>query len=302
MDETFAPVGLLTREQVRDLMRRSDVKGLAMLGSKLLGLAATGYLVAVSRGAWWLPLAMFLHGIQIAFLFAGLHECVHLSPFRSRWLNVGLGRVLGLITFYPLGYFRHFHFAHHRFTQDPERDPEISKDNPARSRLRFLWWASGGPYWQRRLWGSLRHALTGRVTQSFIDVERRSEVVREARLTWSVYAAIAIIAISMDPWALVVYWLAPIFLAQPLLRLYLNGEHGGLANSTDTFANSRTTVSNSIVRWLAWNMPYHTEHHLYPAVPFHALPRLHRLVRDRLRNFDSGYASVNRALWRALAK
>jgi fatty acid desaturase len=300
MDETFAPAGLLTREQVRELMQRSDAKGLAMLASKLAGLAVTGYLVWLARGTWGLPLAMFLHGIQVAFLFAGLHECVHLSPFRSRWLNIGIGRVLGLITFYPLGYFRHFHFTHHRFTQDPARDPEITKDNPAPTRLRFLWWASGVPYWQRRIWGSLQHALTGRVTQPFIDARHHAEIVREARLTWSAYVAIAVISIAMNTWAPVIYWLGPIFLAQPALRLYLNGEHGGVARSTDTFANSRTTMTNPVVRWLAWNMPYHTEHHLYPALPFHALPRLHLLVRNRLENLGGGYLTVNRALWRAL--
>src|SRR5262249_7067957 len=161
------------------------------------------------------------------FLFAGLHECVHLSPFRTRALNVGLGRVLGLITFYPLDYFRHFHFTHHRHTQDPARDPEINKQNPAHSQVGFLWWASGLPYWRRRVWGSLDHALTGRVTQPFIDAKHHPEIVREARLTWAAYAAIGVVAALTDPWAPVVYWLAPIFFAQPLLRLYLNGEHGG---------------------------------------------------------------------------
>ena len=75
---------------------------------------------------------------------------------------------------------------------------------------------------------------------------------------------------------------------------------GGAENVRDTFANSRTTRSNALVRWLAWNMPYHTEHHLYPSVPFHALPRLHALVSERLREVRPGYVALNRALWRAL--
>ena len=57
----------------------------------------------------------------------------------------------------------------------------------------------------------------------------------------------------------------------------------------------------ALVRLFAWNMPYHAEHHAYPAVPFHALPRLHERVRARIANLDPGYlaatAKVNRCLF-----
>jgi fatty acid desaturase len=41
-------------------------------------------------------------------------------------------------------------------------------------------------------------------------------------------------------------------------------------------------------------MPYHAEHHGWPAVPFHALPTLHRLVRPGLRCRGAGYGAVVR--------
>ncbi len=57
--------------------------------------------------------------------------------------------------------------------------------------------------------------------------------------------------------------------------------------------NSRTTTTNAIVRWLAWNMPYHAEHHAYPMVPFHKLPDLHRLAAPHLKETEPGYASFH---------
>ena len=36
--------------------------------------------------------------------------------------------------------------------------------------------------------------------------------------------------------------------------------------------NTRTTLTNGLMRLLMWNMPFHTEHHLYPSIPFHRLP------------------------------
>jgi fatty acid desaturase len=48
-------------------------------------------------------------------------------------------------------------------------------------------------------------------------------------------------------------------------------------------------------------MPYHAEHHAYPAVPFHALPALHARVRERIEHLEPGYVAatvtVNRFLF-----
>lgn len=48
------------------------------------------------------------------------------------------------------------------------------------------------------------------------------------------------------------------------------------------FLNTRTTLTTRVVRFLAWNMPYHAEHHAMPSVPFHKLPVLHDMTAARL--------------------
>ncbi|MDT8329287.1 MAG: fatty acid desaturase [Roseovarius sp.] len=52
----------------------------------------------------------------------------------------------------------------------------------------------------------------------------------------------------------------------------------------------RQVVGNAIVRFLAWKMPYHTEHHTLAQVPFHKLPMLHAQMRDHLGVTANGYA------------
>ena len=60
-------------------------------------------------------------------------------------------------------------------------------------------------------------------------------------------------------------------------------QHGGLAeNVLDHRLNSRTVYMNPISRFIYWNMNYHVEHHMFPMVPYHALPRLHALIKDDL--------------------
>jgi len=54
------------------------------------------------------------------------------------------------------------------------------------------------------------------------------------------------------------------------------------------------------VRLFAWNMPYHAEHHAYPAVPFHALPRLHQGIREKIANVEPGYVTASKKVARYL--
>ena len=89
-------------------------------------------------------------------------------------------------------------------------------------------------------------------------------------------------------------WVLPALLGQPFLRLYLLAEHGRCPFVANMFENSRTIFTNRLVRFLAWNMPYHAEHHAYPAVPFHRLPELHALARPHLRVTEAGYAAFHR--------
>jgi len=42
-----------------------------------------------------------------------------------------------------------------------------------------------------------------------------------------------------------------------------------------------------------WNIPFHTEHHLYPSIPFYLLPAAHEKLRSQFTHIGSGYINVN---------
>jgi hypothetical protein len=157
--DATVPVGL-DRATVQVLSRRSDWHGLGQLGAHLALLGVTGYLIWASRGGPWLAAAILLHGVVLDFLFCALHESIHRTAFATRWLNDAVAFLCGVLLMLPCDYFRLFHFAHHRFTQDPLKDPELSAKKPS-SIGAYLWLASGLPNWWKRLTVTLRHALTG---------------------------------------------------------------------------------------------------------------------------------------------
>ncbi|RMD65083.1 MAG: hypothetical protein D6826_00935, partial [Alphaproteobacteria bacterium] len=103
---------------LKSLARRSNRHGLVQLAGHVATLSATGALIFFSIGSAWLVPALFAHGIVLVFLFAPLHETIHRTAFRSRWLNEVVAALCGFLLLLPPGWFRAFHFAHHRFTQD----------------------------------------------------------------------------------------------------------------------------------------------------------------------------------------
>ncbi len=271
------------------LTTRSDAAGFWQLGFHLLFLGVTGLGIALLPGPWWL-LALVPHGIGLVFLFTLEHEATHKTPFASEGWNEAVGRVCGFVLLLPFNWFRYFHLAHHRWTNLPGLDPELEGASPV-----TLWqWAvhvSGVPYWisQGRLLGQL---VQGRGLASYIPFNARARVVVEARWMAAGYAAVAL-SLWVTP-VMVWYWLLPVVLGQPFLRLYLLAEHGDLPFVADMFRNTRTTFTTPLLRRLAWNMPYHIEHHVMPAVPFHQLPKVHGLMRARLQVTAAGYVAFTK--------
>jgi fatty acid desaturase len=299
MDEIVYAHRGIDRARLLSLNRRSDMRGLRHLAGHGLLLLTTGMVLGLTRGTWWVVPAVVLHGIVLIALFAPLHEAIHRTAFRSRWLNDAVAWVCGLLLVLPPEYFRFFHFAHHRHTQDPLNDPELASPKPA-TLEQWLAHVSGWNYWRAELVGLVSHAL-GRAPEPFLAAPRTAaRVVAEARIVLGVYVLIAVAALIARSWAPLVFWVLPALAGQPFLRFYLLAEHTLCPLVPDMLANSRTTRSNAAVRFLAWNMPYHAEHHAFPSVPFHALPALHQDLRSDLKVAAPGYIAVNRAIFRSL--
>ena len=66
--------------------------------------------------------------------------------------------------------------------------------------------------------------------------------------------------------------------------------------------STRSFTTNWFSRFIYANMCYHIEHHCYPMVPFHALPKLNAALRDQLPPPDRGLLRTNglvfAAAWR----
>ena len=300
MQEVFARRDLIDAATLRSLCTASDRAGALQVGSHLAAIGLTGALLWLSWGTLWAAPVFLLHGVLINFLYAGQHELSHWTVFRSRMPNEWFGRLFGFLLFFPRDFDQLQHTAHHRHTQDWDRDGEL-----ARERYTFwsyFWWMAGPTYWYTR-WRRIVRFAAGRVTEPYIPANRRAGLVREARWHLAGYAVIAIASVSAGSWAAVTFWLAPMLLTKVVHQLQNTIEHLGLPHHSNILENTRSTRTNAALRWMCWNMQYHTAHHAFPGVPFHNLPTLHaalftaRGVTPPMMTYLGFQAAVLRAFW-----
>jgi fatty acid desaturase len=280
MDDWIARGGLkaVPRARLRALSVKSDLKGALQAASHL---GAIGLATALLLNAHSLPLvltvaAFLVQGVLLNCLYAGQHELSHWTAFRTKWLNDAFGCLFGFLTLNPFYTDRWAHFAHHRETQNPERDSELIGMKP------FTTWGYvlnlvGIDFWFRRVRSILRAAADrGLEADYWLTPSERRVVVWEARAHVAIWIAILAVSLAARSWLALYLWLGPLLLTKVVHQLQNTGEHVGMPHEPSIFVNTRTLTGPFWMRWLMWNMSWHTAHHAFPGVPFHALPALHK--------------------------
>lgn len=291
----------LTPAQLKDLSVRANLPGLIRSISHYALIALVGTLiwqVATRYGAMWAIPLIIIQGYLIAFLFMAVHEAAHKTVFTSRRLNEILGHVSSLMIVLPYEHYALFHWDHHRFTQDPDRDPELVTATIPSSDTKLAIAYTGIVQLTNRIRLLVRRALTGQAVAPWIPESKQGMVVREARIYALVYLALLIASIALCSTMLLWCWLVPLYVGQLFLRPYLYAEHTGCERTRSAYENTRTTYTDALTKWFTWNMPFHVEHHAYPSVPFHALPKLNAIIDERIAHRGQGYRAVTRETWR----
>lgn len=287
MDATFSRRKLLTPQELRALNERSDLRGGLQMASHLGAIAIVAVLHAQAMGTSWVWLSGLALGVLLNFLYAAQHELSHATVFKTRKLNELFGRFIGFIQVFPRDFDQVMHFAHHTYTQDWERDGELVRE--PYTLTTYLLWLSGITYWRNRIVGNIRRAR-GIILEPYIRAEEEAKVIREARIHLALYALILAASIVAGSWVAVTFWLLPMVLTKPIHQLQNTIEHLGLSHEDDIFENTRSTRTNALIRWLCWQMPYHTAHHVFPAVPFWKL-------RDLNAKIEAQAGEVHRMGW-----
>lgn len=275
MDEVFVRREVIDAAALRALCTPSDFRGAVQTLSHVGAAVLVGWFLWRFRATpWAIPLFM-IQGVLLNFLYAGQHELSHWTVFKTSWLNEWVGRLFGFVLFYPRTFDQLQHIAHHRFTQDWRRDGELARE---RYRLgSYLLWMSGISYWYTR-WRRILRFSFGRVNEPYLQAGRHGELIREARWHLAGYLLILVGSLLTGSAVALYCWFAPMLVMKFVHQLQNTIEHLGLTHEDNVLRNTRSTRTNPVMRWLAWQMQYHTAHHAFPGVPFHRLRRLDHLI------------------------
>jgi fatty acid desaturase len=108
-------------------------------------------------------------------------------------------------------------------------------------------------------------------------------MIWNSRVLLAAYAAVFAWAIATASWLPLMLLFFPRMYGAWLHELLAKAQDGALAiDVRDHRRNSRTIIMDPVLRFLYWNMNYHVEHHLFPTVPFHALPKAREAVADQM--------------------
>jgi fatty acid desaturase len=301
-DAWYAPT--IDRQTLRGLMRRTNIHGLLTFGLWLLLCIATGYVVVLARHTFWLWPAMLVYGGVLCFAYAASHECAHGTAFKTRWLNEAVFWLTSLVFIEEPLYRRYSHAGHHTHTWFNDLDPQKPYGNPM-TLTRYLSGTFGLTFYFDAARQLIRHS-TGRFTQEEHKCLPASEIgkaIINSRVMSACYVALLLVGVVFrSPWSFILYFI-PRFLGGCVVTLYINTQHMCMAEDLyDHRLTTRSIRCGWLERRLYWNMNYHIEHHLFPAVPFHGLRGLNESIRDQLPPPLGGVIAANTDILRAVSR
>ncbi|HWC34478.1 MAG TPA: fatty acid desaturase family protein [Mycobacteriales bacterium] len=269
-------VGPLSAEQVRDLATlrpRDRLANYAYLGVTWV-IIAGAFTVAGLWPRWWVvALAFLVISTRQQSLLNIEHDCIHASFTRDKRRDQIIG-ILACAS--PVGSpwyaTRARHLAHHRLIGtpgDPDRPLHDTADKASRWALtRYFGLALLGGYALRVLLSGAASTVPGE--HKLRDL--RNLVVAQLVLWGTAWAVLG------EWWLYLVLWVLPLFTLTTfshVIRSFV--EHAVLTEERPEHDNLLVSITSNPVELAfvaPFNMNYHAEHHMYPAVPAQRLPEV----------------------------
>jgi MocE subfamily Rieske [2Fe-2S] domain protein len=296
---------VVPRETMRGLLVRRDrpaIRDTILWFALILG---SGFATYALWGSWWAVVPYAVYSVLYASTSdSRWHESGHGTAFKTDWMNYALYEIASFMVMRESTVWRWSHNRHHSDTIIVGRDPEIAVPRPPDIRaIVFSFFNLAG--YLKYFRHIVKHSL-GRMDaaeKTFIPESEYPAIYKRARVYVAIYASVIGLAFychSILP--LLFVGLTNLF-GSWLLVVYGLTQHAGLAeNVLDHRLNCRTVYMNPVHRFLYWNMNYHVEHHMFPLVPYHALPKLHDAVKDDCPTPYPSLFSAWRDIVSALAK
>lgn len=263
--------------------------------------AYAGILAAATRAdtlAVWV-VAWAAMGAVMLSCYAAMHEAIHAHLYSSKRANRVAGLLWGAAVLANFSVYRAYHLQHHSHTRI-EGDTEPHEDYRGAGQYLFYTPLIGLLFWFQ-LGAASVASLAGK-SPWYARTERQRKAIRlDAAVVGLATLAIAAAAVK---WPMVVArsWAIPFLVSTVVVSIVTLPEHYGCDQVPDYFRSTRTTLSNPVLQFLFWNNNFHAAHHIYPAVPYNKVGKLHDYTIDRTSYVSRSYTAFHIDLFRSLYK
>lgn len=278
-------------EELRALTQRSDLKGAFQAVGFLALVVALGIVTwyFYAKQQWgWMAVSLFVYGTVFSFT-PGPHELLHGTVFKTKWLNGFFHRIYSMLQWHNPHEYKRSHTYHHVYTLHPAGDREVVLPIiPSLHPVRILglltfnaqaFWLVASRTVKLAVTGKFLNEWSGTVFAD--DDNARRLAVRWARLQLLFHAAVIAFAIVTGHWLLPVLVTIGQYIANLWMYIVLMPMHTGLRSNVADFRKCvRSILLDPVSEFLYWHMNWHTEHHMYAAVPCYNLPRFAKAIAD----------------------
>jgi len=282
IEEWYSPS--ITKAEMKQFLKRDNWHGLLNFALWFGLLGGLGYLGYLLIDTWWAIPVFFLYGVVYAGSNGRHHECGHGTVFKTAWLNDVFYYFFGILEVADAVAARASHARHHSYTAWRGIDPELLVMRPPKFSqflLDFFFLRSG----TKALITMVRHSfgIVSPKARDFVDPEDYPGMFWRARLNLAVWLVAIGLALYLHSWLPLLYFGLPRFYGGFFLWCFVVLQHVGLSeNVWDHRQNTGSVRVNPFLSFLFMHMENHVEHHLFPLVPFHQLPKLRKKLKGQL--------------------
>ena len=247
-------------------------------------------------------------GFSIFFFrsFGMMHECVHKNVSSKEVVNSIIGLIYGSICFLPFHNWRAIHLQHHLWAGNIDRDPtmKLVKSIPLMSKDKVnklnAFWKLWLPYL-----ALLQHVVFWKESLRLYK-EKPGNIGLLFSMVGPFLMLLGISVISLQSPYLGL--LPSVFTYLVMVEVVNFPHHLGMPylrgnkriSYLEQYKVSRSCHYHPVLsRFIFMNFNYHTEHHLYPNLPWHQLPSLVQHTQQTLDsnkyNYDEGHSWIIRA-------
>ena len=297
----------IDRSLFRDLQKRNNYRAFISHGLYFLMMVAIGWGCALlyQSGSYWCIPVFLVYGELFGMCNSRVHESLHGTPFKTGFLNEIVYWVACAMEIRCPLTTRWSHFNHHSYTILTEMDLEIQAPRPVK-----LWKVLLDFFYLYSVIFSLvptlvLHSLgiSTKASRHVVPPAEFRKVFWSSRFTLFVHLAVIALAIVTHSWLPILLFTLPRLYGGSLIWALILAQHSGLEeNVLDHRRNCRTIRLNPFLSWLYMHMEYHTEHHIYPNIPFHSLAKFRKAIEPQMPPVWRGLWQTYREEWPLLLK